>query len=171
MPTETQMRRKPSLRHADIEHLLPEHVQIANIRKLPDAPKGKQRGGPIYFARLIERKKEIAKHKPEVLGGRPKTNFTRAQVEEDAMKRLLPRALAVLEEQLEAHDPRVRQAAAIKVVEYNKGKPTQTIQQDLHQVSRIVYESAAWMPGADVIENAEFEAVALPELDPASEAE
>jgi hypothetical protein len=75
--------------------------------------------------------------------GRARTRFTKAEREQHALDKLMPKALKVLEEQLDDKDPRVRQAAAIKVIEYRKGKPTQMIKQDIAQVTAIRFETAA----------------------------
>lgn len=159
-----------SHRHEDIEHLLPEDLRMENIRNLPDAPKkGVKKGpGPLFLGACRRRGQAIMKLKPEIKQGRPRTKFSREEVEEDAMKRLLPRALRVLEEQLEANDPRVRQAAAIKVVEYNKGKPTQNVVAQVDNVNRIVYESAAWRPSEDA-EEIEISPAEILELPPAGD--
>lgn len=158
-----------SERHEDIEHLLPEELRMENIRKLPDAPqKGVKKGpGPLFLSACRRRGQAIMKLKPEIKQGRPRTKFSREEVEEDAMKRMLPKALAVLDAQLDSHDPRVQQAAAIKVVEYNKGKPTQNVVAQVDNVNRIVYESAAWRPtnGDDVIELGPGDLLELPPVD------
>lgn len=78
----------------------------------------------------------------EVKLGRARKHFSREEKEADAIQKLWPKALKVLREQLEDDDPRVRQTAAIKVLEYVRGKPTQTVKQDL-KVSAIRFETAA----------------------------
>lgn len=155
-------------KYTEIEHTFPKEHQLATIMQLPDAPKkgsGKS-PGPVYLQALRDRRnwlKEQGLMKPE---GRPRTKFTKTEVEEDAMRRMLPKALQVLEEQLDAHDPKVRQSAAVKVVEYVKGKPTQTIHAQMDNVNRIVYESAAWRPSGEIVEG---ELIPLPELLPADD--
>ena len=79
--------------------------------------------------------------------GKARTRYTRAEVEEHALAEMLPKALNVLKAQLESPDERVQQSAAVKVLEYVKGKPVQQVQQQIQQVSAIRYESAAWQPG------------------------
>lgn len=160
---------RKSRRYADIEHLLPTEHQMVTINQLPDAPKkgtGRRPGKEWLFA-CRQRGVYIAEHFPErTKVGRPRTNFTKAEIEEDAMKRMLPRALEVLQSQLDHIDPKVAQAAAIKVVEYNKGKPTQNINANVDNVNRIVYESAAWRPLAEAGEIVEaVEPIELPPID------
>lgn len=139
---------RKSRKYAEFEHLLPEDLRMESILQLPDAPKKGERTspGPIYLGACRRRGAALRKLNPEIRMGRPRTKFSREEIEEDAMKRMMPKALQVLEEQLDSHDPRVRQSAAIKVVEYNKGKPTQTVQAEVQNVTSIVYESAAWRP-------------------------
>lgn len=158
---------RKSSRYADIEHLLPVEYQMETIRKLPDAPvagSGKSPGKEFLMA-CRRRGTYIAEHFPDrVQYGRPRSKFTKAEVEEDAMKRMLPRALEVLQRQLDHADPKVAQAAAIKVVEYNKGKPTQNINANVDNVNRIVYESAAWRPLGEVVDH-EGEPLELPPVE------
>lgn len=93
---------------------------------------------------------------------RARTQFTKAEKEAAALDRLMPKALKVLKEQLDDEDPRVRQSAAIKVMEYVKGKPTQTLKADIDQrVTAIRFETAAFgvgqLPPANILELEEAE--------------
>ena len=97
---------------------------------------------------LTARRMELAKTDPSKLGGRPRTRFSKKEAEARALERMLPKALKVLETQLDSVDQRVQQAAAVKVLEYVKGKPVQQIQQQIQQVAEIRYEAAAWDPQA-----------------------
>lgn len=85
----------------------------------------------------------------DALGGRPKTKFSRAEITERALERLEPLALKVLGDQVKNKDldPSDRRAAAIKILEYRRGKPTQAIKVDQNQVTTIRFETAAWVPG------------------------
>jgi len=153
-------------KYAELEHTFPEEFQLTTIMALDDAPrKGTGRPpGPMYLQALRARRNYLRERGISAPEGRPRTKFTKAEVEEDAMRRMLPKALQVLEEQLDANDPKVRQAAAVKVVEYVKGKPTQTIHAQMDNVNKIVYESAAYRPQEEIVD-AEF--TPLPELLPA----
>ena len=103
------------------------------------------------------RQAKIAAGDLSARGGTGRTKFTRAEREEAALAKLMPKALKVLQEQLDDDDPRVRQSAAIKVMEYVKGKPTQTLKQDIDQrVTAIRFETAAFgvgqLPPANILE-------------------
>jgi hypothetical protein len=89
------------------------------------------------------RQEKIARGELGLPEGKARQKFTKAEKEQAALDKLMPKALKVLEEQLDDKDPRVRQAAAIKVIEYRKGKPTQMIKQDISQVTAIRFETAA----------------------------
>lgn len=140
-----------------------------------EEPAPKRKGQtPEYMRELTRKRMEMAKTDPSKKGGRRRTKFTRAEAEAKALERLMPKALKVLEEQLDSRDERVKQSAAVKVLEYVKGKPTQNINQRTDQVTRIVYESAAW--DGTVIDHAaieEADLLALPEApeEPATTAE
>lgn len=110
-----------------------------------EAQKKDPRGASAERMRELTRiRMEKAKTDPKAKGGRPRTRYNRAEVEEHALKRLMPRALQVLEEQLEDPDQRVRQKAALEVIAYVKGKPTQTVKSESNEVHTIRYESAAF---------------------------
>jgi hypothetical protein len=120
----------------------------------PAAPNGKRRGAdPERMRELTRMRMEMAETDPSKKGGRPRTRFTKAEAEERALEKMLPKALAVLNIQLDSVDERVRQSAAVKVLEYVKGKPVQQIQQQVAQITEIRYETAAWMPTLDVESN------------------
>lgn len=89
---------------------------------------------------------------------------TRQNAEEEMLERLVPKALKVLKEQLDSPDDRVRQAAAVKVLEYTKGKPVQAIKAETVGIQKIVYESAAWQPQMEALEGQAVEVMLLPEL-------
>jgi hypothetical protein len=96
--------------------------------------------------RMLElvRIREEKRARGETVVGRPRTKFSKAEREQAALEKLMPKALKVLEEQLDDKDPRVRQSAAIKVIEYRKGKPTQMVKQEIDQrISAIRFETAA----------------------------
>lgn len=97
---------------------------------------------------LAALRKEMAKTDPSKNGGRPRTRYTKKEAEARALERMVPKALKVLETQLDSVDQRVQQSAAVKVLEYTKGKPVQQIQQQVHQIAEIRYEAAAWDPMA-----------------------
>ncbi len=111
-----------------------------------------------------ERMREITRIRMEKIArgelprnSNPKRKFTRAEREAAALEQLMPKALKVLKEQLDDEDPRVRQSAAIKVMEYVKGKPTQTLKADIDQrVTAIRFETAAFgvgqLPAANYLE-------------------
>lgn len=90
---------------------------------------------------------EVGKIDRSKMGGRAKTKISRAEAEEKALQRMVPRALKVLAAQLESEDERVQAAAAREVLDRAKGKAAQTIKQTGTQVHKVVYESAAWTYG------------------------
>jgi hypothetical protein len=104
------------------------------------------------MAELTKRRFELAAEgDKDALGGRPKTKFSRAEITERALERLEPQALKVLAEQIKNKDldPGDRRAAAIKILEYRRGKPSQAIKVDSNQVTTIRFETAAWVQGMD----------------------
>jgi hypothetical protein len=122
-----------------------------------------KRGAPReHMLEMTARRLELAKTDPSKKGGRARTRYRKHEIEEHALKKLWPKALAVLEQQLESPDERVRQKAALEVIAYVKGKPTQTQKVESNETHTIVYESAAWMPVIDL------DPVETPELDPAA---
>lgn len=79
---------------------------------------------------------------------------------EEALSKLEPIAMRVLEEHLNSKDERIQQNAAKLLIELRRGKPKQQIDQKTDQVTVIRYESAAWAPAPHEIEDAEV--LALP---------
>ncbi len=61
------------------------------------------------------------------LGGRP-PKPTHDEAREDAPRRLVPRALQKLEEQLDSDDQRIAQTAALRILEWDWGKPTAPVE-------------------------------------------
>jgi hypothetical protein len=78
---------------------------------------------------------------------------------EEALGKLEPIAMEVLERQLRSEDERIAQNAAKLLIELRRGKPKQQIDQKTDQVTVIRYESAAWQPAPHEIEDAEYKAL------------
>jgi DNA repair exonuclease SbcCD ATPase subunit len=78
-----------------------------------------------------------------------------AETEEvaESLERLEPIALKVLESQLESLDERIRQSASKLLLEWQRGKPKQQIQQTNDNVTVIRYESAAWIEAPAEVEH------------------
>lgn len=96
---------------------------------------------------LVEiRRAKAAAGDKGAMGGRPRTKRTRSEAEEDALQKMVPKALKVLEEQLDDPDERVRQSAAVKVLEWGKGKPSQSVKIDGDQTHTIRYETVVVLP-------------------------
>lgn len=97
---------------------------------------------PEHLAKLRE-----GYFKSENKGGRQKglPKPTKQEARQEALKELEPIAIQVLRDQLHHEDPKIQQSAAIKVIEYSRGKPTQQIKQET-TVTSIEYRSAAWRP-------------------------
>lgn len=114
----------------------------------PEKKKAHSRGAsPERMRELVEIRRKYAREgHPEKMGGRPRTKRTRREAEEDALARMVPRALKVLEEQLDDPDERIRQSAAVKVLEWGKGKPTQSVKIDGDQTHTIRYETVVSLP-------------------------
>lgn len=126
---------------------------------VPPQP-GKRGASAEWMQEVTRRRMEMAKTDPAKRGGRPKTKLSKREAEELAIEQMLPKALLVLRAQLESKDERVAQTAAVKVLEYVKGKPTQKIESDT-KITAIRYESAAWHYGQDAIEVAADEVLEL----------
>lgn len=130
------------------------------------AKKNKRGASPERMKELLAIRMEKAKTDPSVLGGRPRTKYSRKEVEARALERMMPKALKVLDQQLESLDERVRQSAAVKVLEYVKGKPVTPIAAQIQNVTKITYEAAAWDPEAALGEGFPIiEAVVMDEAD------
>lgn len=103
-------------------------------------------GRPLRGAALIPKDSEWSKRMRaarEAKGVKPgpkKVSKVREQATEDLIGKLEPRALTVIEENLYDEDPKIRQQAAFKLLEYTRGKPVQKIENT--QVSEVVYRSA-----------------------------
>jgi len=124
---------------------------------------------PEFMARIRAiRDAKIAAGDDSARPGPAKKKYTRAEITERALERLEPKALKVLEEQIknEALDPSDRRAAAIKILEYRRGKPTQAIKVDQNQVTTIRFETAAWVPGMAQASSASIETGETLELPP-----
>src|SRR5215831_11110946 len=107
---------------------------------MTEETKPKRKGRPLTPEEVA--KLQAARRASGNLGGRKpaETKVTRAEAREEKLNQLAPRAIQVLEDQLDDPDPRIRQNAAIKVLEYRWGKPTQTVAMDKDRPMRIVYE-------------------------------
>jgi len=80
-----------------------------------------------------------------------KTKFSRQEVIDAAIENMLPKAFKVLSAQLSSPDERIRQAAAIKVIEYKLGKPTQQVKAEIDQrIATIRFETHA-LGGGEII--------------------
>lgn len=138
-----------------------------------DQPKKKDRRGASAerMREITALRMEMAKTDPSKKGGRPRTRFTRQEATEAALTRLEPEAIRVLEAQLHDVDKRIAQTAAKLLLEWKRGKPTQAIKTFGENVTKIVYESAAWNPQAEreAIDAAPEDVEELPpELPPAA---
>jgi hypothetical protein len=67
-----------------------------------------------------------------------------SDVTEDALKKLEPRALQVIEEMLYDEDVKIRRDGAFRLLAYTKGQPTQRVETD--HVERIEYVLAEHEP-------------------------
>jgi hypothetical protein len=112
-----------------------------------------------HIDKMNARRRELARTDPSRLGGRPR-KVTTSEAREIALAELRPKALRVLEEQLEHRDPAIRQRAAIRVLEWCDGRPRQSIDiASRDQPSTIVYVTAATteglLPGESIVEDRE----------------
>jgi hypothetical protein len=119
-----------------------------------EPPKKKSRGAsPERMRELVEIRRQYALNgHPEKQGGRP-------------LLRMVPRALKVLEEQLDDPDERIRQSAAVKVLEWGKGKPAASIKIDGDQTHTIRYETVVSLP--EIIQELPDAETVLDEIEPA----
>lgn len=125
----------------------------------PQGAEGKDRPPPEKASgrvgasreRMIEitriRQEKIARGELTPTGGRPKTKFKPQEVIDAVLDELMPEALKVLKEQLQSPDEKIRQAAAVKVIEYKMGKPTQQVKAEIDQrIASIRFETQALLP-------------------------
>jgi hypothetical protein len=114
---------------------------------MSEDPTPKKRGASAErMAELTRIRMEKAKTDPNAKGGRPRTKFKRSEVTEQALARLEPKAIKVLEEQLSSQDARVAQRAAQLLIEWKRGKAPQSIKTQNETATVVRYESAAWRP-------------------------
>lgn len=113
------------------------------------APKPKKKqygfelGSPEWRTEMERRRAErIANGDTRAKGGRDR-KATREEAKEQALEKLVPRAIKELEKQLSDEDPKIRQTAAIKILEWGKGKPRQTVENVGEQTTVIRYETGA----------------------------
>jgi len=141
---------------------------VPRVVEVPDKRKLNPGRTPEQMARM----REILKQKRE--SGEitdkpgPPRKVTREQAVERALERLEPVALKVLADQIKDKnlDPSDRRAAAVKILEYRRGKPTQALKVDSQQVSTIRFETAAWIPGMEKASAASLETGEVLELPP-----
>jgi hypothetical protein len=122
----------------------PQHPKTGTTELVPAADALPEPGSAEWMRHITAQRMEMAKTDPSKKGGRARTRLTKAEAEEMALQRMLPKALKVLEAQLDDEDQRVRQKAAIEVIDRVKGKAAQTIKSEGSQVHTLRYESAAW---------------------------
>lgn len=119
-------------------------------------PKKKHPGRSAEAMREMTRERVRRQKAGEIpMGGRARTRLKRNEIEEDAIQKMIPQALKVLEEQLYDPDERVRQAAAVKVLEWGRGKPQQAVKVEGDSVHTIRYETVVALPDVIEIEDAE----------------
>lgn len=147
----------------------PSRIDEATVAAAMVATPKKRGASPERMRELVEiRRAKAAAGDKRALGGRPRTKRTRTEAEEDALTRLVPKAMKVLEEQLDDPDEGVRHRAAVKVLEWGKGKPAQSIKVDGDQTHTIRYETVVVLPD-DIIDIADAEEVFDDMLDRADE--
>lgn len=120
-------------------------VQDVELKPVEEKPKRRGRT-PEEMREMTRLRLEMAKTDPSKLGGRPRTRRKKSEVEEDAINKLVPRAIQVLEEQLYDDDPQTRQRAAVKILEWGKGKPAQSVKVEGDSVHTIRYETVVALP-------------------------
>lgn len=77
----------------------------------------------------------------------PAEKYSQKDVMDRMLEKLEPRALKVLARQLDSRDERVAQSAAIKLLEWKRGKPSQQVKVDNNTVHTIKYETIAFDHG------------------------
>ena len=138
----------------------PTRIDFTDIEAaMQPPPKPKYRPKGASRERMLElveiRRQKAAAGDKGAMGGRPHTKLKRAEVEAKALARMVPKALKVLEEQLDDPDERVRQSAAVKVLEWGKGKPAQSVKIDGDQTHTIRYETVVALPDIVALPDAE----------------
>lgn len=142
--------------------------EVPTVVEVEDKRKYNRGGNAEHMAKMLRiRQEKLARG--EIKTGPPR-KVTREQAVDNALARLEPVALKLLEKQLkdENLDPGDRRAAAIKILEYRRGKPTQALKVDSQQVSTIRFETAAWIPGMEQASSASLEMGNTLELPPGS---
>lgn len=117
----------------------------------PDSP-APPRGTPEYMAWMSARARRSSKTGRPRKDGRPRAAERELSLER--LKNLEPEAVDLLEMQMKrAQDPeateahqRLGQNAAKLLLEWSRGKPTQTTKSESNVITEIRYESAAWRP-------------------------
>ena len=94
---------------------------------------------------MNERRRELGQADRSKLGGRPRRPSV-GEARREALRELEPKAVQVLREQLESGDESVRHRAAVKVLEYVRGRPAQTLVHDHDQPLVVEYRTAALPP-------------------------
>lgn len=132
-----------------------EVVEVPPVPEFEPKVEGGRGASKEFMAAITARRLAMGKTDPSKKGGRPRTKFSKAELEQRAIERMTPVALKLLETQLkdEKLTPRERREVAKLVLEYKLGKPTQKIEQKVDQrISAIRFETAAFMgiPDADL---------------------
>ena len=168
-PAETQVGYLPRSKLKNKYEVVVEIIDGEEVPKIISKPKLNPGRTPEELA-VIRAKKDAMIARGELIPGRPRTKFSRAEATERALARLEPQALKVLADQVndENLDPGDRRAAAIKILEYRRGKPTQAIKVDGQQVTTIRFETAAWVAGMHKASSASLESADMLELPPGS---
>ncbi len=93
-----------------------------------------------------QQKMQEARRRSGKLGGRPRRP-TSDEAREGALARLVPKAIQKLEEHLDCGDPRVEAQAAIKLIEYEYGKPRQQLDVRDERPTQITWTQEPWLFG------------------------
>ena len=104
---------------------------------------GLKLGSPEWVEWMKQKKAEkVAAGDTAAKGGAQKKP-TREEAREKALERLVPQAIKKLESQMNSEDERIAQTAAIKILEWGKGKPKQVVENTGEQTTVIRYETSA----------------------------
>jgi len=117
--------------------------QRRTYRPTPEHLKALEEGRIKWLAKKEMKRKEVERTTPR----RPiPPKFPTKAEREQELSRLEPRAIEVLEAQLESDDERIAQAAAKMLLEHKWGRPTQRqeVQQEVTQIEYVTTAATQW---------------------------
>lgn len=119
----------------------------AQMKKMQEAGAVTKKGASREYMQLMARRRTLqGKIDPTKAPGRARTKYRRAEIEQNAIDELVPKAIKVLRQQIDDKtlDPADKRAAAKMILEWGKSKPAQKIEQKVDGVTSIRFETVAF---------------------------